>query len=398
MFLKQSTATTIVLGPFVDSSDGNTAETGLTIAQADVRLSKNAGAFAQKNESTSCTHMEIGHYSCLLNTTDTGTLGRLRVAVHESGALPVWVDFLVLPANVFDSLLSTDKLQVHVDEMTAGIITAAVIATDAVDADALADNAITAATFAADAITAAKLASDVTTELQNGLATAASIAALNNLSAAQVNAEVDTALADIHLDHLLATNYDPASKPGTSTALLNELVENDGGVSRFTANSLEQAPTGGSAPSAADIADAVWDEGLAAHNTLGSTGEALADAQAGGGGGSDPWETELPDAYDPGTAGYILGTYLDQMVSLTNQSPGAGAISFTYTLTELGSGDPIEGADVWATSDSGGSTVIASGQTDVSGEVTFMLDAGTVYIWRQKSGWNFTNPDTETIS
>jgi len=36
------------------------------------------------------------------------------------------------------------------------------------------------------------------------VATAASVAALNNLSAAQVNAEVDTALADIHLDHLLA--------------------------------------------------------------------------------------------------------------------------------------------------------------------------------------------------
>ena len=46
-------------------------------------------------------------------------------------------------------------------------------------------------------------------------------------------------MVDIHLDHLLAVDYDPASKPGTSTALLNELVENDGGVSRFTSNSLE---------------------------------------------------------------------------------------------------------------------------------------------------------------
>ena len=63
---------------------------------------------------------------------------------------------------------------------------------------------------------------------------------LNDLSAAEVNTQVDTALADIHLDHLLAADYDPASKPGTATALLNELVENDGGVSRFTANALEQ--------------------------------------------------------------------------------------------------------------------------------------------------------------
>lgn len=77
------------------------------------------------------------------------------------------------------------------------------------------------------------------------VATASSIAALNNLSAAQVNEEVDTALADIYLDHLLAADYDPASKPGVATALLNELVESDSGVSRFTAAALEQAPAGG---------------------------------------------------------------------------------------------------------------------------------------------------------
>ncbi len=73
-------------------------------------------------------------------------------------------------------------------------------------------------------------------------ATGSDVSGLNDLSAAQVNAEVDTALADIHLDHLLAANYDPAAKPGVATALLNELVENDGGVSRFTANALEQGP------------------------------------------------------------------------------------------------------------------------------------------------------------
>jgi hypothetical protein len=51
-------------------------------------------------------------------------------------------------------------------------------------------NVLTATAINADAITAAKVAADVTTEIQSGLATAASIAALNNLSAAQVNAEV----------------------------------------------------------------------------------------------------------------------------------------------------------------------------------------------------------------
>ena len=119
-------------------------------------------------------------------------------------------------------------------------------------------------------------------------ATLAAIAALNNLSAAQVNAEVDTALADIHLDHLLAATYDPASKPGAADALLNELVESDGGVARFTANALEEAPSGTGA-SAASIVAAMFTE---------DTGETEGDAvpgsvvyeivqNAGGGGGLD---------------------------------------------------------------------------------------------------------------
>lgn len=71
-----------------------------------------------------------------------------------------------------------------------------------------------------------------------------SVGSLATQAKADVNTEVDSALVDIHLDHLLAADYDPASKPGVSTALLNELVENDGGVSRYTANALEQAPSG----------------------------------------------------------------------------------------------------------------------------------------------------------
>ncbi len=90
-------------------------------------------------------------------------------------------------------------------------------------------------------------------------------------------AEVATALTDIHLDHLLAVDYDPASKPGTSTALLNELVEDDSGVSRYTVNALENAPSGTGA-SAATIADAVWDEDIiAAHNTSDTAGKIVGD-------------------------------------------------------------------------------------------------------------------------
>lgn len=178
-WLKQSTAASVNIGPFLDDTDGKTAETLLTIAQADVRLAKAHGAYAQKTEISSCTHLENGWYDCPLDATDTGTLGVLQLAVHEAGALPVWHDYLVLPANVFDSLVSgSDALQVHANEITANLITAAAIATGAIDADAIAADAITAAKIAPDAIGASELAADAVTEIQSGLATSANVSAV----------------------------------------------------------------------------------------------------------------------------------------------------------------------------------------------------------------------------
>tara|TARA_Y100000401_G_scaffold30623_1_gene22374 strand:+ start:13029 stop:15281 length:2253 start_codon:yes stop_codon:yes gene_type:complete len=104
MFLKQSTAYTFRFGPFLDDTDGKTAETGLTISQADIRLSKGGGNFAQKNESSSSSHDEIGFYIVVLDATDTNTCGELLVACHESGALPVFKTFYVLEEAIYDAM------------------------------------------------------------------------------------------------------------------------------------------------------------------------------------------------------------------------------------------------------------------------------------------------------
>jgi hypothetical protein len=74
-----------------------------------------------------------------------------------------------------------------------------------------------------------------------------------------------------------------------------------------------------------------------------------------------------------------------------------GAIAWSYTITETGTGLPISDVDVWVTTDINGVNVIASGRTDQTGKINFYLDAGTVYVWRQKSGYNFTNPDVEVV-
>jgi hypothetical protein len=95
------------------------------------------------------------------------------------------------------------------------------------------------------------------------------------------------------------------------TDKLADTLEDDAGTYRFTTNALEQAPTGGSAPTAATIADAVWDELLSGHAVSGSTGEALSAAGTAG----DPWTTALPGAYGSGTAGKIIGDNINATIS-----------------------------------------------------------------------------------
>ena len=131
-YLKQSTATTLKIGPFLDETTGKDAETTLTIAQADVRVSKNGADIIQKNESTTCTHDEIGIYGCPIDITDTDTLGRFQLWVHESGALPVWHEYTIVSANVYDSMIvGTDKLQVDTVELSS--VAAASVNAEVVD-------------------------------------------------------------------------------------------------------------------------------------------------------------------------------------------------------------------------------------------------------------------------
>ena len=106
MFIKQSTAYTVRFGPFVDDTDGKTAETGLTIEDSHVRVSKAGGNFVDKNESSNSAHDEAGFYVVVLDTTDTNTVGELQIAAHISGALPVFKTFQVVEEAIYDALFA----------------------------------------------------------------------------------------------------------------------------------------------------------------------------------------------------------------------------------------------------------------------------------------------------
>jgi len=104
--LKLATASQVILlGRFVDSTDGNSEETGLTIANTDIKIWKEGATTLASKNSGGATHIANGMYYCTLDATDTDTLGKLEVHVHVSGALPIMRQFMVRPALVYESLV-----------------------------------------------------------------------------------------------------------------------------------------------------------------------------------------------------------------------------------------------------------------------------------------------------
>jgi hypothetical protein len=116
MWLKQATSAVISFGPMLDATDGVTLEVGLVSAldhgTTGIMLSKNGGTLAVRNATvTATTYDAHGIYKVTLDTTDTGTLGRLRVIDTDAATcLPVWQDFHIVAANVYDALIGGGDL------------------------------------------------------------------------------------------------------------------------------------------------------------------------------------------------------------------------------------------------------------------------------------------------
>lgn len=142
--LKYNTASQeIVLGPFLDSTDGNTAETGLTIANTDIQIWKNGATTLANKNSGGATHISGGYYYATLDATDTNTLGPLVIFIHVSGALAVRLECCVYPAVVYDAMiagsdyLQVDAVQVEGSDATNQIRDAVVDDATRIDASAL---------------------------------------------------------------------------------------------------------------------------------------------------------------------------------------------------------------------------------------------------------------------
>jgi len=331
--LRQSTASQEVpLGPFLDSTDGNTIEDGLTIANTDIRLTKHGGTTHVDKHSGGATHDANGVYYCTLDDSDTDTAGGLVINCHVAGALAVRLECVVYPAQVFDSLFGSDYLQVDAVQVEGGDATNAIrdaLVDDATRIDASALNTLsghdpgetimgatdlgTGTGFTAipwnaawDAEVQSECADALTaydpptaTELTNGLA------ALNDLDAAGVrsavgmaSANLDTQLAALPTDADVQTAagaalaaYDPPTKAEldaaddavlAAVAALNDFDPAADTVAHVTLVDTTTTNTDmvAAAPAASAVADAVWDEALAGHAGAGTAGAALSSASA----------------------------------------------------------------------------------------------------------------------
>jgi hypothetical protein len=198
-------------------------------------------------------------------------------------------------------------------------------------------------------------------------------------AAAVANAVWDEAIAD----HIAGTSFGAKNQKVVPSETLNDykasvaalaleatLTAMKGATFSEATDSLEAIRnrgdiswiTGGGA-SAADIADAVWDELQSGHIDAGS-----------------------------------FGKYLDTEVSGVG---GVGSGGTLCTWTQKDDGDqPMDNVKTWVTTDIEGTNVIAGTLcTNAQGEVSFMLDVPqTVYVWRERASCNFSNPQTWVLS
>lgn len=115
-----------------DIADGVTAKTGLTFAAAEMQISENGAAYANGGGTVTEVGSGLYYYECA--TADIDTLGFLTLKLNDS---------LMTAQTVAVQIVAFDPYAagVNVVSMDAGVITAAAIATGAIDADALAADA-----------------------------------------------------------------------------------------------------------------------------------------------------------------------------------------------------------------------------------------------------------------
>lgn len=129
--LRRATPTVLLLGPFLDASDGATPLEGLSIPASAVLLSKGGGALAAKAEASACSDVGDGMYLAPLGTSDLSDEGHLSVCVSPAGAIPIRQTYMVLSQAAYDQVFASAAA--GPPGLLAGARTVAVVVDDGTD-------------------------------------------------------------------------------------------------------------------------------------------------------------------------------------------------------------------------------------------------------------------------
>jgi hypothetical protein len=227
-FLRQSTASQArAIGPFLNRTDGVTAETALTINAGDVKLIIGGGASQDKN-SGGGTHRANGVYSFTFNATDTATVGEMQVSIDHASALPVFDKFFVLEEAVYDAMFAASAAGYQVPIWAAANSTVNLSATTI------------------------KTATDVETDTQD---------IQGRLPAALVGGRIDSNVGAISSDSVAADNaeafFDGTGYAGTGNVIptVTTLTNDPTGVGTLLTRLGTPSNLGGGATVAANLSD-----------------------------------------------------------------------------------------------------------------------------------------------
>ncbi len=126
LWLRQSTATAVDFGPFLDKTDGVTLLSGPGIIAAiddpatGILLSKQGGTAAVRHPIvTPSVYNNNGFFRAFFSAEDTDSLGAL-VAMHSNPAvyLSIWRHFMVVRSQMWDALFATAVLGIWTYTLT----------------------------------------------------------------------------------------------------------------------------------------------------------------------------------------------------------------------------------------------------------------------------------------
>lgn len=125
-YLKQNTDSYVTVGPFIDVTDGKTLEDSFTVTNISyvIAIETQSGSSTHSAGTLSATASNdwgaaaLGHgglYIIKIPDSDLNFVGSAKVVLWDADeCLPVWEEFMVVPANIWDSMMGTDLQDVNI--------------------------------------------------------------------------------------------------------------------------------------------------------------------------------------------------------------------------------------------------------------------------------------------